>query len=104
MFILMWFWDLFDWLIDPAGHFVWAFCLGVWVWRSTSTIRFAPWWVKAFGRPSKAYTAAVFITIFCRVLLALSLAFLSHYLLDYGWLQYTKPLDPPLDLKVWMVN
>ena len=95
--IMQW-WNAIDWLIDPAQHFLLAFTAGALVYLLTSTMSFVLLSAWGIGTRKQTSSAVVYGIHICCLLLGVSAALLSHYLLDYGWQLYSTPLYPGLDL------
>lgn len=91
---------VFDWLIDPARHFLLSACLGLLVYLLTSTTLFAQLSITSHLRQRKVNMAAVYITIGLSLFFGVVFAWGLHWVLDYGWSLYSAPLDPPMNLRV----
>lgn len=91
---------VFDWLIDPARHFLLSACLGSLGYLLTSTIFFAQLSIMSHLRRRKVSMAAVYSTIGLALFFGLVFAWGAHWVLDYGWSLYSAPLDPPMNLRV----
>lgn len=92
--------DVIEILFDPARHFLYSAIAGLLVYLLTLTILSVLGWVWEHLTSKHISTVVVYIIILSSLLLATSAALGLHYVLDYVWLAYTTPLNPPLDLVV----
>ena len=99
MSILEW-WNLVDWLIDPAQHFLLAFTAGALVFWLTSIISYVSILAWERGTHQRVSSDVVFGIVICSLLLGVSAVLVSHYGLDFGWQLYSMPLNPPLELVI----
>jgi hypothetical protein len=88
-----------DWLIDPARHWFTASLVGFVVFSLTWIISCAPFWALRLGLHRKVSSDVAYFILLCSLLAMLSAVVLSHYVLDFGWVLWSMPWDPGLDLK-----
>ena len=83
---------------DASKHFLLAFSMGALVYALTSIISYAGLWAWERLTRHKVSMGVVYGTIGCCLLVGLSFALASHWLLDYFSTWWVTPLGPGLDL------
>lgn len=89
---------LLKFITDESKHFLLAASMGLLVYSLTwITLRGMCWAFAKLTSKPRSWDAGWLIHLSC-LLLGLSAALVSHWLLDYFSVWYTTPLGPPLKL------
>jgi hypothetical protein len=89
-----------NFLSDSAKHFSLALSAGLLVYCATQTISGVLCEIMASrGMPQRSIIRVAIGMALIQLLLAVSVALLSHYALDFFSMWYTKPLGPALTIR-----
>jgi len=94
--VIAWIDFLAEWSGDAVKHWLLAFAVGFLGFLLTSTMLSA---LRYATNLLLKRMGAGYIILICSLLVAVSLALLSHWALDYFWQWWTTPLGEPLNLK-----
>jgi len=99
-YILEWL-DFFQWLFDPARHFLYSATLGSLVWLLTLTISSAVGWTWEHVTGKRVSSGVVYSMIISCLLVGTSAALALHYYLDFGWSALDLPFNSlPMELEL----
>ena len=92
--------DAWAWLCDPARHLLLSAIAGSLAFFLMLIILSAVgfFWERLTRR--KVSSAAAYIMLLSCLLVGAALGLRIHYWLDFLWLAYITPLNPPLELKI----